>query len=143
MAIGDDGGVVVDAERTIKYIRDRLVQYPNLQQVAAGEVSEALGVSTDRAESLLALMASIGNFVAAASGSNHGYSTVNIGRDEILSEFLAFDGIAALLAKRDQRAAASQELPLESSVREAVPVTAAIRDSVFIIMTWIQLTRPR
>lgn len=61
-AIGDRDQFVPDVERVIQFIQRRLIEYPSLAQVSAGEVSEVLKISVKRAERLLALMSSLGAF---------------------------------------------------------------------------------
>jgi hypothetical protein len=133
LAIGDSEKVVPVIDRTIRYIRDRLIQSPNLAQITATEVSEALNIPVTRAENVLMLASSLGSFMAGASGSTHGYSSITLGRDEVLAEYLGFESTEAALAKRDQPAV-RPEVSAELIARDRALSDAPIRHTVFIVM---------
>ncbi len=133
-AIGDSGRFLPDVERAILNIRDRLIQYPALNQIAAGDVAAALQVSIPRAERILGLMASIGPYFAGASGSPNGFSSISFGRDDVLAEYLGFRSIEDALARR------AAERPLPSPPPSAPAGRGAtgqvvVRNSAFILMS--------
>src|SRR5262245_34136997 len=69
LAIGDPAGMIPEVDRTIRFIRDRLIQYPNLEQITALELADNLKLSVATAEYLLYLTASLGPFTSTAAGA--------------------------------------------------------------------------
>ena len=126
--------MVPDIDRTIRYIRERLIQSPSLVQVTATELSEALSMPIARAEKVLMLASTVGAFMAGASGSPHGYTSITVDRDEILSEYLGYETIEATLENRNQLVSFPELLPKPHIARDRGELDPTIRDTVFILM---------
>ncbi|MDB4892334.1 MAG: hypothetical protein JWL61_4189 [Gemmatimonadetes bacterium] len=135
LAIGDSAKLVPDVERTMEWIRERLIEYPQLAQVEATGVSDALGFPIERAKVVLRLLTTVGPFVAGASGSDDGYDTITLGREEILAEYLAFDSIDAELAKHSPAAVSRETAPRRLAQERQTIEGAVVRNSVFILMS--------
>ena len=112
--LGDHNRILPDVERTIRHIRDRLIEHPSLAKVTAVDIAQALRLPAQRVERVLQLMSSAGgSFMSGASGSPDGYSEIGLGRDDIIAEYLAFESLERLLARQP----AAMQAPAEASVR--------------------------
>jgi len=112
--LGDRAQILPDVERTIRHIRDRLIEHPSLAKVTAVDIAQALRLPAKRVERVLQLMSSAGgSFMSAASGSPDGYSEIGLGRDDIIAEYLGFESLERLLARQP----AAMQAPPEASVR--------------------------
>lgn len=129
-ALGDPSNLLGEVERAILHIRGRLIEDPNLNQVTAIQVANALSLPTHRAERLLSLVLSAGVFATGASGSNYGVSEISLGRDEVVAAYLGFSSIAALLSKRAHPAGSPPGSGLQARSR-----TEVVPDSAFIVMS--------
>jgi hypothetical protein len=133
--IGDEQHLLADVEQAIKYIRDRLIAHPSLAQVTAAEVASALRIPTERAENLLSVMSSVGNFFAGASGTASGFSSISFSeRTDVLAEYLGFSSLEKLFERRNQTAAPLIDRQLVQR-REAGNTVKTIANSVFILMS--------
>jgi len=135
LAMGDETRFIPDVERAIGFIRERLIEYPDLAQVSADEVALALGIPLARTEQVLLLIASLGSFMTTASGSPNGYSWIGLnGRDEVVAEYLGFESVKATIEKWTQAAMPAERTP-GSNRRELPGADSADRDTVFIVMS--------
>jgi hypothetical protein len=99
--LGDHARILPDVERTIRHIRDRLIENPSLAKVTAAEIAQALDLPVKRVERVLQLMSSTGgHFISGASGSYDGYSEISLGRDDVVADYLGFESLDKLLASR-------------------------------------------
>lgn len=130
-AIGDSGHFLPDVERTVFYVRDRLVKDPRLNQISAAEVSQALSVSTERASRLLVLMASIGTFISGASHSPYGFLAITLDSHAVLAEYLGFQSIADTLIRREVVRQPTTPATAGPGPRD----TAVKRNTAFILMS--------
>jgi hypothetical protein len=133
-AIGDRTGIIPDVNRAILYIRGRLIADPYLTQVAADEIARGIEVSIPRAEMLLMLLSSLGSLMASASGTANGYSSIWFGREDVVSEYLAFDSVEAALERRARSRPVAALTPLSVS-SEASANARTTRDTAFIVMS--------
>ena len=132
IAIGDSERFLPDVERAVFYIRERLVQDPALNKVSAAEVSEALKVPLARAERLLALMASIGLFKTGANLSVNGCAAIALGSQDVLAEYLGFQGIGDTLSRREAEDKALTPPTTSLPILDAAVVK---RNTAFILMS--------
>jgi hypothetical protein len=132
VAIGDSERLLPDVERAVSYVRDRLVRDHTLNQISAAEVSEALNVPQARAERLLALMGSIGSFMTGAGMSGNGLTSIALGSQDVLAEYLAFQGIADTLSRRE----AEEKVPTPQTTGLSLRDVAIVkRNTAFILMS--------
>lgn len=131
-AIGDSTGLLPDIERTIRHIRDRLIAQPLLERVSAAEIAEVLQAPVKRAERVLALVSSLGQFSSGGSGTANGYSEIHLGREEVVAEYLAFDVLDGLLANRAETRPSA--IPVFGPYDFPPEVREQGRDSAFILM---------
>jgi nucleoside 2-deoxyribosyltransferase len=130
--LGDHLRILPDVERTIRHIRDRLIEYPSLAKVTAAEIAQALDLPVNRAERVLVLISSVGGFISGATGSSNGYAEIGLGRDEIVADYLGFESLEKLLAGRSEPVQAHRPPSVRRRSREESQHTAS--DTAFILM---------
>jgi nucleoside 2-deoxyribosyltransferase len=118
----------------ILWIKARLIQEPLLEGISSQVVAEGLGLPIERAEFALRLMSSLGQFWGSATGSPNGYSSINVNRDEVVAEYLAFTTVSSALVKRRSVVEAVERF---NGRRTAQPPEKAkvVRNRAFIVMS--------
>jgi nucleoside 2-deoxyribosyltransferase len=129
-ALGDPTGLIPDIDRTVHLVRERLIANPALEQIRAAEIAEGLQVNQRRAETLLALLGSLGSFWQSAQGSEHGYSWIGIGSEEILARYLWFTSVEDLLRRKSESVTPTVPIQRRNDATHAVTPK-----SVFVLMS--------
>jgi len=131
--IGDHARILPDVERTIHHIRDRLIEYPSLAKVTAADIAQTLDLPVKRVERVLQLISSVGGyFMSGASGSSDGYSEIALGQDDIVADYLGFESLEKLLARRAEPPQAQRPASVRRRPQEEPRHTAS--DTAFILM---------
>ena len=133
-AIGDRQGLLPDIDRTIKYVRDRLIVSPELSEVSSADIAGALKIAESRALAVLELVASLGQFASGGVQSPLGFTQLHLGGDDVVAGYLAYRDLNAFLALRDQRSETGKQSPARSRANPTRSA-AAVTNSVFILMS--------
>jgi len=88
-AVDPGSDIITQLQDALSVIRSWLVKNPNLREVTASEVADAIGVPEDRGSLLLYLMEDLGDFVGSPTVPSQmpGYSEVSVDFDS----FYAYD----------------------------------------------------
>jgi hypothetical protein len=132
--LGDRSKLLPDVEKAVLFVKKRLLGYPLLEKVTAPELAKELGIAEGRAERVLMLLVSLGHFCTNASGGADGYSSITVGDERAVAEYLAFDSLEQLLEDRSRPTPRSPQALLP--VRLPEPTSAAVvPNTVFILMS--------
>lgn len=133
-AIGDSALFLPDVDRAVRFVRDRLIQYPGLVQVTSSEIAEALGIPVPRAESVLGLFMSLGSFLSGASASPLGLTSIVVQGEDVLADYLAFQGVEDFLRRKVQVPTPSV-FPSPPVPLEKISKQVTVPNTVFILMS--------
>lgn len=133
--LGSESQILHDLESTIVHVRDAIVRDPSRSGITDQEISKALGFPLQRAQRLLQIMCTLGHFSAGSSGlpgNEFGTSQVNLSGEDVLAEFLGFDGVEKMLS---QTSDSSIPKRVAQSAIQASPLPVEVeRDTAFILM---------
>lgn len=134
LELGDPERYAEDVERVILWMKARLIHAPLTDGISSQEVAEGLGLPIERTELALRLMSSLGHFWGSATGSPNGYSAINVNRDEVVAEYLAFTTVSAALAKRRSVVEAVERFHGRRTTQPAENAKV-VRNRAFIVMS--------
>lgn len=100
LAIHPEADVLEKIDRIIFYVRDRLIEDPDLEQIETVELADALGLPERAAAFLLALLATLGRYVSGGglySDGKVGYRSIGVGQDDTFDAYYRYEGIEALV----------------------------------------------
>lgn len=142
-AIGDPTRILPDVDRGILYVQERLLKDPHLAKMTALELSERLGIPQKRAERVLRIMSTIGYFSTGGAMSEFGMTEIQLGREEVIAEYLGFESLEKKLeALRTEKAGRQFPIPTAKSRAQAVlaqsedasQVTVTKANTAFVLM---------
>lgn len=86
-------------DRTIKTIRGCIIKNPKEIQITCDRVSSMLNISPEVASQVLKLIGHLGTFWSGASCSGAGYSSISINREDVIEEYLNYEGIEEIMKR--------------------------------------------
>ncbi len=107
LAVAPESERIADTERVIVTIRDFLVRNPQERTITAAQIAKQLGFDEGYTEELFGLMSTVRPFWSSATGasSGKGYSSITVGNEGYLLEFLSFENLETSLNQlREERA---------------------------------------
>jgi len=133
--LGSESQILHDLERTITHIRDAMVSDPSRTGITDQEIAGALGLPLQRAQRLLQLMCTLGHFSAGSAGlpgNEFGSTQVNLSGEDVLAEFLGFDGVEKLLKQASDSPVPKRAA--QSAIQASSLPVEVERDTAFVLM---------
>jgi hypothetical protein len=92
---------VTEADRVIRFVKERIKSEPSIEKVTSEEVSETLEIQEERVGQIFALMDHLGDFWNGAGGNENmpGYTTITIKDEHVKREYLKYESLKPLLER--------------------------------------------
>src|SRR5690606_1698912 len=108
--------VIENCDRVIRTIRDHLIAKPDSVEIDAHFVADRAKLGVDEVQYLFLLLREIGSFWSGASGDRRGrYTTIRCDSEDVLLEYLMYEGIHEHIRKYVRKTQEGQAGPFRSA----------------------------